>query len=343
LPTPLQELSNLSKRLRGPKIYIKRDDMTGLSMGGNKTRKLEYLMADALEHKSDCVVTGAGFQSNWCTQVSAAACKLKMRTILIKRGPEEDYDPIEYDGNHLLHFLMRAEMKIVVPENFQSAQELMVKELKSAGYHPYLLKATGSTPLGVVGYINAFLEILQQSIELGIKIDYIIHATGSGGTQAGLVIGAKSFSTPIKIIGSTTGSRSKEEAHANVSRIIDESLKFLRTDVKFDDNDVLVYDQYAGGGYGFMTDKKAEAIQIMAETEGLFLDPVYTGSAMACLVDLCEQGFFKPRDVVVFLHTGGSAAVFPYKAALKAHGLGEALPWKVPPWHPSSRGNIEVP
>lgn len=337
LPTPLQELPNLSRALKGPKILVKRDDMTGLAFGGNKTRKLEYLMADAVRCEADYIVTGAGFHSNWCTQTTAAACKLGMKTVLIKGGPEEDYDPEDYDGNHLLHFLQGAEIKVVRPDNEEKIKEEYVEKLKAAGHRPYLLTSTGSTPLGVAGYVNAMLEILQQSIEMGIYIDYLIHATGSGGTQAGLIIGAKAFNTNIKIIGSTTGSSLKSQQIRKVSRIIDESLEVLQFDLNITDDDIIVYDKYAGGGYGFMTEEKAEAVKIVAETEGLFLDPVYTGSAMACLIDLCRKGFFKPEDVVVFMHTGGSVALFPYKMPIKAYVLGQKPSWTVPPWSPFTR------
>jgi L-cysteate sulfo-lyase len=334
LPTPLQELPNLSRTLKGPRIFVKRDDMTGLAFGGNKTRKLEYLMPDALRYKADYIVTGAGFHSNWCTQTAAASRRLGMKVVLIKSGPKEGYDPEDYDGNHFLHFLQGAEIKVVKPENAQKVEQETVEELKATGHRPYLLTATGSTPPGVAGYINAMLELLQQSVELGINIDYLVHATGSGGTQSGLIIGAKAFNTNVKIIGSTTGSRSKDEQIENVFDIIDESLKFLQLDLKITEEDITVYDQYAGDGYGFMTEGEAEAIKIVAETEGLFLDPVYTGPAMACLIDLCREGFFRPEDVVVFLHTGGAVALFPYKTPLKAYALGKAPSWTVPPWSP---------
>lgn len=334
LPTPLQELSNLSRALKGPRIFVKRDDMTGLAFGGNKTRKLEYLMPEALEHRADYIVTGAGFHSNWCTQTAAAARRLGMKIVLIKSGPEKGYDPEEYDGNHLLHFLQGAEIRVVQPEDAEDAERETMEELTAKGHRPYLLTATGSTPPGVAGYINAVLELLQQSVDLGIEIDYLVHATGSGGTQAGLIIGAKAFSTNVKIIGATTGSRSRGEQFEKVSHLLDVSLKSLQLDLKVAERDIIIHDQYAGDGYGFMTQGKAEAIKMVAETEGLFLDPVYTGSAMACLIDLCRGGFFRRDDVVVFLHTGGAAALFPYKTPIKAYALGEAPPWTVPPWSP---------
>ncbi len=337
LPTPLQELPNLSKALKGPRILVKRDDLTGLAFGGNKTRKLEYLMADALKQEADYIVTGAGFHSNWCTQAAAAARRLGMKVVLVKSGPEDGYDPGEYDGNHLLHFMMGAEIKVARPENMQRVFEETMEELKAAGHRSYLLTAAGSTPPGVAGYINAMLELSSQAVELGINIDYLVHATGSGGTQAGLVIGAKAYSTGTKIIGATTGSRKSEEQIGRVSSLVRESLELLNLDLEIGGEDVIVYDQYAGGGYGFITEAKAQAVRLLAEEEGLFLDPVYTACSMSCLIDLCRRGFFKPDDVVVFLHTGGPAALFPYKEALKAYASGETPPWTIPPWSPSAK------
>ena len=231
---------------------------------------------------------------------------------------------------------MDAEIKVVRPENAVKALEETMEELKEAGHRPYPLTSAGSTPPGVAGYTNAILELVSQSVEIGIEIDYIIHATGSGGTQAGLVIGAEALSTGIKVIGATTGSRSRDQQSENVFNLIQKSLEFLQFDLRITEDDVIVYDQYAGEGYGFITEGKAEAIKMVAETEGLFLDPVYTGTSMACLIDLCREGFFKPDDVVVFLHTDGPAALFPYKAPLKAYALGENLPWIIPPWSPSA-------
>ncbi len=332
LPTPLQELPNLTKALQGPRIFAKRDDMTGLALGGNKTRKLEFLMGEAMRVKADYIVTAAGFHSNWCTQTAAAARKLGMKIVLVKSGPHGGYDPEEYDGNHLLHFLMGAEITIARPEDVERVQEEKMEELKKKGHRPYLLTLTGSTPPGVAGYTCCMLELFSQAVEMGIGVNYLVHASGSGGTQAGLIIGAKAFNTNIRVIGSTTGSRTQAEQVANISSLIRESQSFLEGDLRIAEEDVVVHDQYAGAGYGFMTQEKAEAIRLAAETEGMFLDPVYTGSAMACLIDLCRKKFFKRDDVVVFLHTGGQAALFPYKEPLKDYSLGKIPSWTIPPW-----------
>lgn len=334
MPTPLQELKNLSAVLAGPRILVKRDDLTGLAFGGNKTRKLEYLMADALSKSADYIVTGAGFQSNWCTQAAAAARKLGMKISLINRGPDPKYDPLDCDGNHLLHILQGAEIQIARPEDIDRIQTKTIEELRAAGHRPYLLTDAGSTPPGVAGYVNAMLELTQQSVERGIKIDYLVHASGSGGTQAGLIIGAKAFDTGMRVIGATTGSRSKKLQRAHIEALIDKSLSLLDCHATITDEDLVLYDQYAGNGYGYVTEGKLQAIKLLAETEGMFLDPVYTGTAMACLIDLCKTGYFKREDTVVFLHTGGAAALFPYKVPLKNYYTGGDLEWEIPPWSP---------
>jgi len=227
-------------------------------------------------------------------------------------------------------------MRIVKPGTDEKVKEEIFQQLRKEGHRPYLLPVGGNSPQGVAGYMNAMLELVHQASELGIGVDYVIHASGSGGTQAGTVIGSKALNSGIKVICSTTGSRAKEQARGLVLDIIGKTLKFFDLAVQISEEDVRIYDTYAGGGYGFMTPGKAEAIKLLAETEGLILDPVYTGSAMACLIDLCRQGVFKRSDVVVFIHTGGQAGLFPYRAPLKAYGMGATLPWTVPPWFPST-------
>jgi len=257
-----------------------------------------------------------------------------MKVILVKSGPRDGYDPEEYDGNHLLHFLLGADIR-VMKEGAGQTREEIAEELKNKGHRPYSMPVGGSTPLGAAGYMHAMLELVAQSVEQGVKIDYLVHATGSGGTQAGLVSGAKALNSGIKVLGVTTGSRTGGRQAERILNLVQETAKFLDLDVKCTEDDVNVFDEYAEG-YGYMIEGKAEAIKMVAETEGLFIDPVYTASAMAGLIDLCRQGFFKPDDTVVFLHTGGTAALFPYRAPLKAHAQGKKMPWKIPEWSPDA-------
>lgn len=331
LPTPLEEMRNLSKQLGGPRIFIKRDDETGLGFGGNKTRKLECLMADAKNQKADTIITGAGFHSNWCTQTACAAKRLGMDIILVKQGPREGYDPEEYDGNHLLHFLLGSEIKVVPSRS--KADELMnelAEELRLRGRKPYIISFAGSTPLGVAGYVNAVLEILTQCFQRGIKIDYILHATGSGGTQAGLILGAKAFNTGIKVLGiSVSKSENRVEA---ITRLAVTSAKFFEISLPLGKEDVNVFNEYVGEGYGVISKEVVETINLVAKAEGIFLDPVYTGKAMAGLIDLIGKNYFNKEDNVLFLHTGGTAALFPYKNPIKAFMKKGESSWVKPPW-----------
>jgi D-cysteine desulfhydrase family pyridoxal phosphate-dependent enzyme len=333
LPTPLQELPNLAKALKGPRIFVKRDDLTGLAFGGNKTRKLEYLMGEAVQQNADCIVTYAGFHSNWLTQAAAAARRLGMKIFMVKTGPQDGYEPEEYDGNHLLHFLSGASMKVVRPEKVTAAVEETTAELRASGHRPFVLKEMGSTPPGVAGYVNFFRELDTQIANLGLAPKYLVHTTGAGGTQAGLIIGAKAFHTGIQVIGSTSGSKTTAEQTPKVLNLIIESLQYLEMDVNVGLEDIVIYDNYADG-YGYATEKKAEAVRMLAELEGLFLDPVYTASSMACLIDLARKGFFRKDEAVVFLHSGGSAALFAYKEPLRAFIQGNKSPWTIPPWSP---------
>jgi L-cysteate sulfo-lyase len=334
LPTPIQFLKNLTETLDGPEIWIKRDDLTGLAFGGNKARKLEYIMGDALEKKADVIITGAGFQSNWCTQTVAASKKLGLDTYLVKKAPKEDFDTIEWDGNHLLHHLMGAHVKTVKPDEFDITIKKIIEQIKAEGKKPYYIPIGGSDPTGASAYMNAVLELTYQANEKGLHFNSLIHATGSGGTQAGLVMGAKAFNTGIEIIGAAVGWTRKNEQIEKVRRIVNDAKEKYDLDFQLKDEDIVVYDEYVEGGYGFMSEKKLEAVQLLAETEGIMLDPVYTATAMACLIDLVRKGKFTKKDKIIFLHTGGAVALFPYKEPIKAYLQNETLPWIKPEWSP---------
>jgi L-cysteate sulfo-lyase len=327
-PTPLEEMVNLSKNLGGPRLFIKRDDLTGLGFGGNKTRKLEYIMADAKQQKANVIITEAGFQSNWCTQTACAAKKMGLDIILIKQGPKDDYDPREYDGNHLLHFILGSDIKIVSSQDEHSVK--IAEKLRRGGHIPYIIPNAGSLPLGVAGYVNAILEILVQSNQMGIKVDYIIHATGSGGTQAGLIMGAKKFNTGINILGiNVNKSQNKDK---QISNLITNSIQFFDLDLSLNKEDITVINDYVGEGYGIIYEEVLETINLVAETEGLFLDPVYTGKAMVGLIDLIQNNYFNTEDNILFLHTGGAAALFPYKDPIKSFKKMGNLIWTKAPW-----------
>ena len=336
LPTPLQYLPNLTEKLGGPNIWVKRDDLTGVAFGGNKARKLEYIMGDALDNDADVIVTGAGFHSNWCTQTVAAAKKLGLDIYLVKSAPYEDYDGQDWDGNHLLHHLMGAHVKTVRPEHFMDTINATMDQLKADGRNPYYTPVGGSDPTGASAYMNAVLELTYQANDEGVHFDSLFHATGSGGTQAGLVMGTKAFNTGMKIVGAACGWTEKHEQIDKVRGIVLDAMKKYDLEFNLRDEDLIVYNEYVGGGYGFMSEAKLEAVKMLAETEGLMIDPVYTSVAMACLIDQVKKGKFKKEDNILFLHTGGAVALFPYKEPIKAYVQGKPIPWTKPDWSPAT-------
>jgi len=328
LPTPIQKLENLSLTLKGPEIFMKRDDLTGLAFGGNKSRKLEFIIQDALDKKADVIITWASLQSNWCLQTAAAARKFGIKPILFLF---KTYDlPEEYDGNLLLDFILDAEIKIreaekgrvVREEDVEDIIEETINEVKEWGYTPYVAPIGGSLvggsmekPLGAISYVYAFVEMLEQVETKGIEIDYVVHATGSGGTQAGLTVGAKAIKDNIKVLGISV-SDEKESFCKDVLTIAHDTVKALSLDLKIEKEDVFVFDEYIKEGYGIVNREISDIIRLIAIKEGIFLDPVYTGKAMVGLLDLIQKGYFKKEDKIVFFHTGGTPALFPNKHEL---------------------------
>jgi D-cysteine desulfhydrase family pyridoxal phosphate-dependent enzyme len=334
LPTPFMKLENLTKELGGPSIYVKREDMTGLAFGGNKSRKLEFIMQDVLDKNADVIVTWAGLQSNWCLQTAAAARKYGITPILVLF---DVYDlPEEYDGNLLLDLILNADIKIkkvekgsiLHLENVDDILEETAIEMKDLGHTPYIAPIGGSAaggsmgnPLGAISYVNAYAELEEQAEEMGIHMDYILHASGSGGTQAGLAVGAKALEG-AKVLGVSVA----EEKSTYTDYVLDiaaDTLMALELRLEIEKNDIVVFDEYLGEGYGEVNHEVTEAIRLMSMTEGIFLDPVYTGKAMVALLDLVSKDFFKKEDNVVFFHTGGTAALFPNKQKLEKFLRGE--------------------
>jgi L-cysteate sulfo-lyase len=328
LPTPIQKLENLSQELGGPEIYMKRDDLTGLAFGGNKSRKLEFIMPDVLEKKADVIITWASLQSNWCLQTAAAARKFGITPVLVLF---KTYDlPEGYDGNLLLDFILKADIKIREAEagkvvSLEYAEEILeevVMEVKEWGHTPYIAPIGGSMvwgsmdrPLGAISYANAYAELLGQTESLGFQPDIVIHASGSGGTQAGLVVGAKAITPNTKVFGISV-SEDKETFGRDILSIAKETASAMGLDTSIHREDILVVDEYLGEGYGIVTKDVSDAIRLVATKEAIFLDPVYTGKAMTALFDLIKHGAVKKEDKVVFFHTGGTAALFPNKHKL---------------------------
>jgi L-cysteate sulfo-lyase len=330
-PTPFRKLENLTATLGGPDIYIKRDDLTGLAFGGNKSRKLEFILPDMLAKKSDVVVTWAGLQSNWAMQTAAAAVRFGIKPILVLF---KTYDlPPERDGNILLDLILGADIrirdaekgKLVRMEDALAAAEEVADAERRQGHTPYVVAVGGSmpmasmtVPLGAVGYVHAFLEMLEQTQALGFVPDYVVHATGSGSTQAGLVLGAKAMSLGTKIVGISV-SDPKEPFARDVLTIAEATVKALDLDLSIRAEDILVRDEFIRDGYGIVNREVAEIIRLMFVKEGIVLDPVYTSKAFVGLMELAAAGYFKRGDKIVVFHTGGTPALFPNKHMLAGY------------------------
>jgi L-cysteate sulfo-lyase len=320
-PTPLEPMANLTALLGGPRLWVKRDDCTGLSSGGNKTRKLEYLMAEAVAARADVVITQGATQSNHTRQTAAAAAKLGMKCHILLEDRTGSTDPDYTDnGNVLLDRLHGATVvRRVGGSNMPQEMELVAEQMRSDGARPYVIPGGGSTPVGALGYVNAAFELVSQAASCGLKIDYLVHATGSAGTQAGLVAGLHAINSDIKLLG--IGTRApKEKQEAMVHDLACRTAEHMRMRGGVPRESVMANCDYVGSGYGMPTPGMLEAVEMLARTEGLLLDPVYSGKGMAGLIDLVRKGYFQPKDNVVFLHTGGSVALFGYGEAFGLKG-----------------------
>jgi len=317
-PTPLEPMDNLSRALGGPRLWIKRDDCTGLSTGGNKTRKLEFLMAEALARKADVVITQGATQSNHARQTVAAAARLGMRCHILLEDRTGSTDPDYTDnGNVLLDHLHGATVgRRPGGSDMQAEMEVLAARLTEAGHRPYVIPGGGSTPLGAVGYANAALELISQATDRGLRIDHLVHATGSAGTQAGLVVGLQALNSPIRLLGiGVRAPREKQETMVHDLGRRTWDLLGLRGELPREA--VAANCDYVGGGYGVPTPGMVEAVTLLAQTEGLLLDPVYSGKGMAGLIDLIRRGRFRKDENIVFLHTGGSVALFGYPSTFR--------------------------
>lgn len=317
LPTPLEPLDNLSEILGGPKIWIKRDDCTGLGMGGNKTRKLEFLMADALQHHADVIITQGAVQSNHVRQTAAIAAKLGLacHILLEDRVGSKDRDYLG-NGNVLLDQIFDATIQ-TRPGGTDMAREMenYAQHLRDDGHVPYIIPGGGSNKIGALGYVDAAMELVQQANDRGLIVDYIVHATGSAGTQAGLVAGLHGLNSNIPVLGISVRERKKSQED-KVFQLAEETSSFVGTTHAVPRHHVVANDQYVGQGYGIPSEKTIQTIEMLARKESILLDPVYSGKGMAGLLDLIRGGQFKDCKNVVFLHTGGSTALFGYTSFL---------------------------
>jgi len=319
LPTPLEPLKRLSAHLGGPNLWIKRDDCTGLSTGGNKTRKLEFLFADAIAQGADTVITAGATQSNHARQTAAAAAKLGLSCVLVLEDRTGRRDAAyTQSGNVLLDTLHGATIEHVPGgADMPAAMEDVAARLSAEGRKPYVIPGGGSNAIGCLGYVNAALELVAQAADMGLRIDHVIHATGSADTQSGLLTGLVALNSGIPVlgIGVSKPQAAMEEAVLAMSQEVAAHLG-LPGIVK--PGHVAANCDYIGQGYGIPTEGMAEAVRLTAELEGILLDPVYSGKAMAGLIDLVRQGHFAPGSNIVFLHTGGTVGLFAYPEALAA-------------------------
>ena len=311
--TPIEKLERLTKELNGPNIYMKRDDLLGLAAGGNKTRKLEFLMADALEKGADTIITCGAVQSNHCRLTLAAAVKegLKCQFVLEERVPNS-YD-VNNNGNNFLYKLMGIEEVYVVPggSDVMGKMQEVYKNLEAQGRKPYIVPGGGSNEIGALGYVSCALEVLEQTYDEGIKIDHIVLTSGSAGTHSGFLAGIIGSNAGIPVTG--IGINKKKDIQSeNVYNLCQKVAGKLEMKNAITKEDIIVFDDYIGEGYSRPTDGMVEAVKLVAQTEAILLDPVYTGKAMAGMIDLIKKGYFKDCENILFLHTGGAPALYAY-------------------------------
>ena len=312
LPTPLQKLQRLSAALGGPEIWVKRDDLTGAGGGGNKVRKLEFLLGEALAKEADTVVTGGAIQSNHVRQTAAACGALGLHCEAVLNEPLPGRAP-EYavSGNLLLTELAGAEVHVIPNEADTLAHiERVAQGLRAAGRRPYVVPIGGSTPLGALGYVSAALELCEQADDF----DHLVIASGSGGTQAGLLGGLALAGSQARLLGISV-SAPLERQRKKVTDLLPGVSELIGKEIGEDA--VLVDDASIGPGYGVPTPEMKEALAMAARLEGLYLDPVYTGKAMAGLIRLCRAGRFRRGEKVIFLHTGGLPGLFAYTSEIR--------------------------
>jgi L-cysteate sulfo-lyase len=323
LPTPLEPMPRLSEALAtdggGPNLWVKRDDCTGLAGGGNKTRKLEYLLGDALANDADTLVTQGAVQSNHVRQTAAAAAKfgLACEVILEHRTGSNAHD-YNHSGNVLLDELVGAKIRTVAAgTDMNQALAEVAAEVAERGGRPYVIPGGGSNIIGALGYVECALELVAQANEAGLEIDRIVTATGSAGTHAGLIAGLAVMGADIPVLG--IGVRAaKDVQEANVFKLAQDTADLLGHRDRVGRDMVVADCDFVGKGYGLIDEAVIEGLKLVARTEGLLLDPVYTGKAMKGLIALSKLGRFD-GETVVFLHTGGAQGLFGYQSELEGH------------------------
>lgn len=306
-PTPLHELKRLTRFFDGPRIFIKRDDLTGLAFGGNKTRKLEYLIADAISNGFDTVITGGAEQSNHCRQTAAAAAASGLECHLVLGGK----DPEKPTGNILIDKLLG--VKIHWTGEFRKGEKIpeITEQLRIAGKKPYIIPYGGSNPIGVYGFIEAMNEIGSQMNNMNIHFDHIVFASSSGGTHAGIVLGNEIHKTGCNLIGIEIDKAEDEGPYAiRLQKLLNQASEFIGFNKFFSTQDLILKNEYLGEGYAVVGDLERNAIRLLAQKEGILVDPVYTGRAFGGLIDMVEKKKFGRNENVLFWHSGGTPSLF---------------------------------
>jgi len=321
LPTPLEPMERLSKYLGGPRLWIKRDDCTGLSTGGNKTRKLEFLLGDALAKGADTLITQGATQSNHARQTAAGAAKFGLQCYILLED-RTGYNSPDYtlNGNVLLDRLHGATIsKRPSGADMNVEMDALAMRLRDEGRKPYVIPGGGSNPVGALGYANCALELLHQANEMRLKIEHVVQATGSAGTQAGFVAGLAALNANIPVLGISVRAP-KEKQEQAVFELAVRTADYFGAPGVVKREYIVANSDYVGGGYGVPTEGMREAVKLAARLEGVLLDPVYTGKGFDGLIDHVNKGFFPKDSDVVFLHTGGSAGLFGYPDAFDLPG-----------------------
>jgi D-cysteine desulfhydrase len=311
LPTPLEPMPRLTALLSGPELWVKRDDLTGLATGGNKTRKLEFLVADALKHKADTLITCGAAQSNHARQTAAAAAKFGLDCVLVLRGEVR----VEAQGNLLIDELVGAAVVWAGERPLDQSMHAVASELRGEGHRPYIVPYGGSNPVGASGYVAAMEELIQQCEERDLAFDHVVFASSSGGTQAGLAVGARALDYEGRILGISIDLQA-DALRRTVADLATATAEHLGLAMSLAPEDLAVNDDYLGGGYGVVSELERGAIRTVGRTEGLLLDPVYTGRAFGGLMDMVRGGAFAGDERVLFWHTGGTAGLFGYAGTL---------------------------
>ncbi|MBI3977429.1 MAG: D-cysteine desulfhydrase family protein [Chloroflexi bacterium] len=327
LPTPLHDCPRLSAALAGPRILIKRDDLTGLALGGNKTRALEFVLGDAVGKGADTVITSAAVQSNQCRQAAAAGARLGLDVHLVLKASVHN----DVQGNLLLDHLLGARVRLIHDGSklgtydmsaIHAEADRLADELRAQGRNPYIISMqTHSQPLAGAGYLNAMLEMEEQFAAMGVRPSHLVTTSGSGGTHSSLALAVKTLGLPYQVIGISIR-KTRQEALLGVSSYANRTAELFGLPVRLTPDEVVVYDDYYGEGYALPTEAGLAAMKLVARTEGILLDPVYTGKAMSGIVGLIRRGILRPEHTVIFVHTGGIPALFAYNQELMAESTG---------------------